>query len=68
MPMRGQSPKLFVKLRAGQHAEPEEIREFLAHLSQQDRAAENTWKSATSLPRTLVGKLSKKELVEEERS
>jgi long-chain acyl-CoA synthetase len=63
---RGQSPKLFVKLRAGQHAEPEEIRTFLAAFLNKIEMPKIV-EIRDNLPKTLVGKLSKKELVEEER-
>jgi long-chain acyl-CoA synthetase len=63
---RGQSPKLFVKLRAGQHAEPEEIREFLATFLSKIELPKVV-EIRDHLPRTLIGKLSKKELVAEER-
>ncbi len=63
---RGQRPKLFVKLHAGQRAEPEEIRTFLAtYLSKVELP--KIVEIRDHLPRTLVGKLSKKELVAEER-
>ncbi len=63
---RGQSPKLFVKLRAGQHAEPDEISAFLATYLNKIELPEVV-EIRDHLPRTLIGKLSKKELVEEER-
>lgn len=62
---RGQSPKLFVTLRPGATATAEEILEFLKdHLNRIEipRAVE----IRETLPRTMVGKLSKKELVAEE--
>ena len=63
---RGQSPKLFVKLRAGQTASPGDIRSFLeAYLSKIELP--KIVEIRDSLPKTLVGKLSKKELIEEER-
>lgn len=64
---RGQSAKLFVKLHAGISVTPEEILAFLAeHLNKIEvpRAVE----IRDSLPKTMVGKLSKKELVAEERA
>lgn len=64
---RGQSAKLFVKLHAGHSISPEELLVFLAgHLNKIEvpRAVE----IRDSLPRTMVGKLSKKELVAEERA
>jgi long-chain acyl-CoA synthetase len=63
---RGQSPKLFVKLRAGSTATAEELMKFLAgYVSKIEIPKEIEFRD--SLPKTLVGKLSKKELVEEER-
>ncbi|HWU04550.1 MAG TPA: long-chain fatty acid--CoA ligase [Novosphingobium sp.] len=62
---RGQAAKLFVKLREGQDATPEAIRAFLAdYLNPIERPHEVEIRD--HLPRTLVGKLSKKELVAEE--
>ncbi len=65
---RGQAAKAFIKLRDG--AEPftiEALREFLA-----DKLGKHELPSALefreSLPRTAVGKLSRKELADEERS
>ncbi len=64
---RGEAAKAFVKLKAG--AEPftlETLREFLADkLGRHELPAQLEFRSA--LPKTAVGKLSKKELVEEER-
>jgi len=65
-PYRGQSPKLFVKLRAGQHIEPEALRDFLATFLNKIELPVAV-EIRDHLPRTLVGKLSKKELVAEER-
>ncbi len=65
-PYRGQSPKLFVKLRAGHHVEPEAIREFLATFLNKIELPVAV-EIRDHLPRTMVGKLSKKELVAEER-
>jgi long-chain acyl-CoA synthetase len=62
---RGQAPKLFVTLRPGATATEVEILEFLkSHLNKIEipKAIE----IRDSLPKTLVGKLSKKELVAEE--
>ena len=65
---RGQAAKAFVKLRDG--AEPfslEELRTFLADkLGRHEMPAAVEFRDA--LPRTPVGKLSRKELAEEERS
>jgi long-chain acyl-CoA synthetase len=64
---RGEAAKAFVKLRAG--AAPfslEEARAFLADkIGKHEMPAAIEFRAA--LPRTAVGKLSKKELVEEER-
>ncbi|QRG05121.1 long-chain fatty acid--CoA ligase [Xanthobacter dioxanivorans] len=63
---RGQAPKAFVTLRAGTEATPEELMTFLAaQISkiEMPKAVE----IRDSLPKSVVGKLSKKELVEEER-
>ncbi len=62
---RGHAPKLFVTLRPGAHATEAEILEFLKqHLNKIEipKAIE----IRDSLPKTLVGKLSKKELIAEE--
>ena len=62
---RGQAPKLFVTLRPGATATETDILEFLKeHLNKIEipKAIE----IRDTLPKTLVGKLSKKELVEEE--
>lgn len=62
---RGQAPKLFVTLRAGEHATGPEILSFLAiRLSKIELP--KIVEIRGSLPKTLVGKLSKKELVAEE--
>ncbi|MBA4203976.1 MAG: dicarboxylate--CoA ligase PimA [Polymorphum sp.] len=62
---RGQAPKAFVKLRAGATVTQEEMRAFLKdHLSAIELPREIEFRDA--LPKTMVGKLSKKELVEEE--
>jgi long-chain acyl-CoA synthetase len=63
---RGQAPKAFIKLKAGVEAPSfEEMRAFL-----KDKLGRHEMISAMEirpdLPRTLVGKLSKKELYEEE--
>jgi long-chain acyl-CoA synthetase len=65
---RGEAAKAFVKLRAGApELTLDALHEFLA-----DKVGKHEMPSAleirTALPRTSVGKLSKKELVEEERS
>lgn len=63
---RGQAPKAFVTLKEGESATPEELLAFLgAQISkiEMPKAVE----IRDSLPKSVVGKLSKKELVEEER-
>ena len=63
---RGQSPKLFIKLHDGATLTAPELSAFLAeHISKIEIPREIEFRD--SLPKTLVGKLSKKELVEEER-
>jgi len=63
---RGQCPKLFVTLRPGHDAAPEEILAFLAkHLNKIE--IPKSVEIRDSLPKTMVGKLSKKELIEEEK-
>jgi long-chain acyl-CoA synthetase len=62
---RGQSPKAFVKLRSGTALTEEELREFLADkLSPIERPKEIEFRD--ELPKTMIGKLSKKELVAQE--
>jgi long-chain acyl-CoA synthetase len=62
---RGQSPKLFVTLRPGASATAPEILAFLQeHLNKIE--CPKSVEIRDSLPKTLVGKLSKKELVAEE--
>ena len=64
---RGQVPKAFVKLRDGQSLSYEELQEFLGdRLSPIERPRKIEFRD--QLPKTLVGKLSKKELVAEEQS
>ncbi len=63
---RGQAPKAFVTLKVGIAATPEELRTFLtSQISKVEMPKEVEIRD--QLPRTLVGKLSKKELVEEEK-
>ncbi len=61
---RGQVPLAFVTLRAGEHRTGEELREFL-----RDRISVIEMpvrvEIRTSLPKTMIGKLSRKELVAE---
>ena len=64
-PYRGQSPKAFVTLFPGAQATPEELRSFLVDkLSKIEMPREVEIR--TELPKTLIGKLSKKELIAEE--
>jgi long-chain acyl-CoA synthetase len=64
-PYRGQAPKLFIALRPNTAATPNEIKSFLApYLSKIEMPREVEIRD--SLPKTMVGKLSKKELVAEE--
>ncbi len=64
-PYRGQAPKAFVVLRAGTSAAPEELRTFLGgYVSKVELPREVVIRD--SLPKTMIGKLSKKELVAEE--
>ena len=64
---RGQAPKAFVTLRPGQTATPEELRRFLSDLLSKIELPREIEIRAT-LPRTMIGKLSRKELAEEERA
>lgn len=62
---RGQSPKAFVKLKEGFELTEDELAEFLkGHLSPIELPRAYDFRD--ELPKTMVGKLSKKELVEEE--
>jgi long-chain acyl-CoA synthetase len=62
---RGQAPKAFVTLKDGQHATPEELREFMkGYMSKIELPKEVEIRA--ELPKTMIGKLSKKELVAEE--
>jgi len=66
-PYRGQAPKAFVRLRDGENATPEDLRAFLTdHLSRIEMP--KVIELRDTLPRTMVGKLSKKELVAEEKA
>jgi len=66
-PYRGQSPKLFVKLHAGMTVTTEELLAFLgSHLNKIE--VPRSIEIRDTLPKTMVGKLSKKELVAEERA
>ena len=62
---RGQSPKAFVKLKDGAHLSAAELKVHLAeHLSKLEMPHEIEFRD--SLPKTMIGKLSKKALVDEE--
>jgi long-chain acyl-CoA synthetase len=62
---RGQAPKAFVTLKDGVVATPEELRAFMGgYVSKIELPREIEIRS--ELPKTLIGKLSKKELVAEE--
>ena len=63
---RGEAPKAFVKLRAGHQAAAEDILEFLRpRISKIEMPAQIEFRE--ELPKTLIGKLSKKELKAEEK-
>ena len=62
---RGEAPKAFIKLRAGAAASEADIRKHLeAKISKIEMPAEIEFRDA--LPKTMIGKLSKKELKAEE--
>ncbi len=62
---RGEAPKAFVKLKVGQSATPEDLRAFLEpKLSKIEMPA--AIEIRDSLPKSMIGKLSKKELKAEE--
>ena len=61
---RGEAPVAFVKLKAGQTATEADLKTFLAeHINKIEMPREIVFKDA--LPKTLIGKLSKKELRDE---
>lgn len=61
---RGEKPKAFVKLKNGAEASEAELLEFIEqHLNPIERPAEIEFRD--ELPKTMIGKLSKKELVAE---
>jgi long-chain acyl-CoA synthetase len=63
---RGQVPKAYVTLRPGKTVTPDELRAFLAgYVSKIEMPTQIEIRD--SLPKTMIGKLSKKELLEEER-
>lgn len=62
---RGEAPKAFIKLRSGQSATADDLMAFLKEkLSKIELPSEIEFRD--ELPKTLIGKLSKKELKEEE--
>jgi long-chain acyl-CoA synthetase len=62
---RGEAPKAFIKLKAGAHATAEDIKQHLAaKLSKIEMPSEIEFRDR--LPKTMIGKLSKKELKAEE--
>ncbi len=62
---RGQAPKAFVTLKDGQNATPEELRSFLSgYVSKIEMPREVEIRA--ELPKTVIGKLSRKELLAEE--
>lgn len=62
---KGQTPKAFVKLKQGQTATEEELLAFAAsHLNPIEKPTKLEIRD--NLPKTLIGKLSKKELITEE--
>lgn len=62
---RGQAPKLFIAARKGSGLTPEKLEEFLAtRLNKIEMPDEFEFRD--SLPKTMIGKLSKKDLVDEE--
>ncbi len=62
---RGQAPKAFVKLRDGAVATPEELKAFLGDWISKIEMP-RVIEIRAALPKTMVGKLSKKELVAEQ--
>lgn len=63
---RGEAPKAFVKLKPGAGVTEKILMDFVAdHLNPIERPSEIEFRQ--QLPKTMVGKLSKKELVEEEK-
>jgi long-chain acyl-CoA synthetase len=64
---RGQSPKLFVALHEGMELSIADLKTFLEERVSKIEVP-RAFEIRDSLPKTLIGKLSKKELVEEERA
>ena len=61
---RGEAPKAFIKLKQGKSATAEEILEFLkGEISKIEQPAEIEFRD--ELPKTMIGKLSRKELRED---
>ena len=66
-PYRGESPKAFIVLRPGQHLGFDELKSFLRDkIGRHEIPTEMELRD--TLPRTPIGKLSKKELIAEERA
>ena len=64
-PYRGEAPKAFIKLKAGATATADDIMTYLEkYLSKIELPAAIEFRD--SLPKTMIGKLSKKELKQEE--
>ncbi|GGF51148.1 dicarboxylate--CoA ligase PimA [Terasakiella brassicae] len=64
---RGQAPKAFVRLKENQHISEDDLKAFLRdYLSPIERPRHIEFRD--ELPKTMIGKLSKKELVAEERA
>ena len=61
---RGQSPLAFVTLRAGEVRTGDELRDFLSDKVSPIEMPVRV-EIRTSLPKTVIGKLSRKELIEE---
>ena len=62
---RGEVPKAFVRLKDGESLTPEALRAFLADkISPMEMPRQVEFRDA--LPKTMIGKLSKKELIAEE--
>ena len=66
-PYRGQAPKAFVTLNPGAQVTGAELRDFLRDKVSKIELPREV-EIRQTLPKTLIGKLSKKELVEEERA
>ena len=64
---RGQSPKAFVKLKDGESLSEDELKTFLEDkISKIEMPSQIEFRD--ELPKTIIGKLSKKELVAEEQA